>query len=298
MGLDLNTKETYQQFDQHNMCVIKGDERSWRDSVGRNYLCWLAYDRDPKLARALGNCVSFWDGHWVLHRHPGVVPEDGSPTNISRDHWSYFLQFKRLTSSDAAYKAFISRVPHMFGVYSWMWALAGDKFHTWWYYNIEILGARLGVLWNNIIRAIAFIPMGPEHSQHDWDRIGTSVQKNLSKWTKFWRKLLLPHYALHNKAWQVRLLPDHGRKAKLQRLLRKRLGEPSTNLLVLMLLGVTPAEGYIYAYRHMTGYRWGVRLDETNDRHCVIISDPALIAANAYEVDLLRWLYEETKISR
>ena len=280
--LNLKTKDTYQYFDEHGMCLVKGDPLSWRDSIGRTVLAGIAYGFTPELVKGLEDCIYVRsDGKFGLWRHP----VHGVGKDISRDHWSYYIMYKYLTSTRQGFLAFTWSVTDLPGLNMWRFALAGSKAHEWLYYAVQIPGAVLGVIYNKIISFIGGINTVAECHQYGW------YTPKLSKWQRFWRKLLLPTYALHNKAWQVYLLPNCGSKAKLQKLLLKRLPRYSSNYLVRLLLGGTVSPKLVNSYVHMTSYRWGVFLNDTNDRTTYIITDPALLAANALEVDILLKVY-------
>jgi len=257
MSLNTDIQTTYHYVDEHGMMLVKGDDKSWRDSIGRNVLCLLTYLKDSNAAvliQGLESCMV--DG--ILSRHP-----DHPEVKNSRDHWSYYIMYKRLCSLDYEFIDFIDTVPRMSGLYNWMYALSGSKYDGLGYYAVQIPGAWLGNIWNKVIRAIRA------------------------------RELLIPTYSLHNKAWQIYFLPDSKNKERLKKILLKRLPKGNTNYLLTLLFGGYVPKADIDAYKHMTNYRWGVFLDWTTSRDVHVIEDPKLLEYNAYEVDLLHKVYEE-----
>ena len=257
MALNTEIQTTYHYVDEYGMMVVQGDDRSWRDSIGRNVLCLFTYGWDVTLIAGLEDCFKPAPGEWKLKRHPQHPESD-----ISRDHWSYMIMYRALFSTKEEFEIFIDQIPRMSGLYYWMYALAGSKFDELRYYAIQIPGAWLGNIWNKVIRAIRA------------------------------RELLIPTYSLHNKAWQVHFMPDSKAKKRLQRILLKRLPKGNTNYLLTLLFGGYVSKADIDSYRHMTNYRWGVLLDWTTSRDVHVIEDPKLLEYNAYEVDLLKTVYD------
>ena len=111
--LSLEAKNSYYQFDEAGMLIVPGDELSWRDSVGRTVLAWIAYGKPMPLARALERCYS--EGN--LWRHPKHTERS------SRDHWSYFLIYRVLRYGIIP----INELPRMRGMNLWMKSLTGNK---------------------------------------------------------------------------------------------------------------------------------------------------------------------------
>ena len=285
MSLNVEIQTTYHYVDNDGMMIVKGDDRSWRDSIGRNVLCLFAYGRNSILEAGLENCLVVYNSNYVLHRHPTKRDD------MSKDYWSYFIMYRywlsTYTKDLKAFDDFIDNVPRITGLYNWMYALTGSKYDELGYYLIQIPGAWLGNIYNNIIRFISNIRDKGELDETSWDLVGNDIQLSLTPWQKAWRKLLIPCYSLQNKAWQIYFMRPSIWRSMLQSLLLKRLPTDSTNYLVRLLLGDSVSQEVIDDYQHMTGYRWGVNLDQTNDRNCYIIKDTKLLEYNAYEKDLL-----------
>jgi len=55
--LNLEAKNTYYAFDSFGMLIVPGDDKSWRDSIGRTFLAWLAYNRPEELKEAINDCI-------------------------------------------------------------------------------------------------------------------------------------------------------------------------------------------------------------------------------------------------
>jgi hypothetical protein len=291
MTLNVICLTTYHYVDSDYMMVVQDDDMSWRDSVGRNVLCLFAYGRNHILEAGLENCLGEKNGQLILHRHPRLRDD------MSKDHWSYFIMYRywlsTYTKDLKAFDDFIDRVPRITGLYNWMYALTGSKYDELGYYLVQIPGAWLGSRYNNVIRFIGNIRDKGEHNEVSWDKTGKAIQQSLTPWQKTWRKLLLPAYSLHNKAWQVTFMRPSVWRNILRKLLLRRLPDRSTNYLVRLLLrDDTVTQREIDNYQHMTNYRWGVNLDQTTSRHLTIIKDPKLLEYNAYEKDLLITLYD------
>ena len=303
-NLNLETQIAYHIFDRLRMLIMLSDLESWKDALGRTILAWLAFDQDPRLVRAIESCLFRYQYQTKYHllRHPGYKEES------SRDHWSYFILFKKLRDTDEAFKDFIKDVPRMRGMNYWMKTLGGSKFHEWMYYNLYIPGARIGNCWNGCIRGLG--DAQPERSYEWWCRTkwvdsngwtmtnGHYLQLNLSRRQKFWlrgrriklfgklRKIqfLIPTYPIHNRGWQLYVMPESRRKDKLIRILSKRFGESNLLLRLLYDLPVTIEE--VLEYFGMTGFPSGANLDETCDRDIRRLTEQEA-EYNVYEVALI-----------
>jgi len=289
MGLNLETKDTFHWVDDWGMFRIHPDHTDgldWKDSIGRNLMAILAYGPDPALCNGLEVCL-IWDyDEWKLIRHPDYV------SDISKDHWSNFIMYKRWTSDDELYNAFIANVPRITGLYNWMYAIGGSKYDELGYYLLQIPGAYLGNMWNKFMRFWGFLNDTKEYTEGEWHKSGVELQQRQNGWQHLHRQLMIPTYSLENKAWQIRFLRESWAKRWLKRVLLRRLPKPSTNYLLRILLGdTTVTQKQVDTYKHMSGWRWSVFLDQTNDRHSYILSDE-LIKYNAIESDLLKRVIE------
>ena len=292
MSLNLTNKTAYHQFDEYGMLIVASDELSHRDSLGRTILAGLAYGFVHEIIRSINSC--YIGGR--LYRHPDSNEES------SRDHWSYFIMFRKLITKDATqFLNFIDRVPSMRGLNLWMNALTGDKRAEWWYYFWAIPGAYIGNWWLRKCRKWGRI--SPEFRNEDWilqddhafpyGQGNWIIKWNRSVWQKLWAWIIftsMPAYALHNKAWQIYVMPASRKKEKLKRILLSRIG--ISNIMLRLLLGdTTVTQEEIDNYPHMTGYRPGVYLDETCRRDIRELTDKEA-EANAYEKDLIIKLME------
>jgi hypothetical protein len=288
--LDLESQDLYHIFDE-GLAVVSGDKDSWKDSIGRTVLMWIAYNQDSRLEVGLESCIQYEDPHWVLYRHPRVIDVEDYKNDMSKDHWSYFLMYRRLRDNDKDFEEFLEDVPLKLGLRLWASALTGNEEDAESYYFWQIIGAWLGNGWNKFWRGVGDI--GDEYSNADWDKLGHIVQNNLSIRQRIFRKFLIPNYPLHNKAWQLYVLPDHPMKEQLKKLLLKRVmnRKGCSNYLLRILFGdKTVTEQEVNGYMHMTGYRWGTNLDETCRRDVKVLSQ-YLVRANGYEKDILLFAY-------
>ena len=286
MSLNLTNKTAYHQFDEFGMLIVPSDELSWRDSLGRTILAGLAYGFTTEIKRSINSC--YLGGR--LYRHPGFNEES------SRDHWSYFIMFRKLITKDATqFLNFIDRVPRMRGLNLWMNALTGDKRAEWWYYTLAIPGAYIGNWWLRKCRKWGRISL--EMSNRLWLSLGNFRLSNRTRWQKLWAWIIfqsMPAYALHNKAWQIYVMPASRKKEKLKRILLSRIG--ISNIMLRLLLGDTVTQEEIDAYPDMTGYRPGVYLDETCRRDIRELTDKEA-EFNCYEKQLIILLWKQRQKS-
>jgi hypothetical protein len=194
---------------------------------------------------------------------------------------------------------FVKDIPYMRGINIWVKALQEDKKSLRRYYAWAIFGAILRTWWNGRITKIGFI--GQERSNEWWIEAeellvledsyvgltnGHDLQINLTRWQKFWRKLLVPVYTLHNKGWQLFVLPDDPRKETLKRILRKPVGQ--SNYMLRLLLGdLDMSEEEVLNMPNMSGYRSGTALNESCRRDVYELPDQD----NLYEKVLTIWLF-------
>ena len=278
-------------WDAFGFLLITGDPKSWRDAIGRLMEYLYAHGKFHEKNEALESCCRLIDGKYVLLRHPvfwekydelGLLPnpawykydKDGEEF-ASRDHWSYFIQYKKNILSKEEFADFISKVPRMRGMNLWMKTLTGSKWHQWWFYTIFNPGAYLGNVVSNLITRIG--RLGPEESIHWWIELmhtdiniskGTLMQHKLTRWQKVWRKIwvtLTPFYPIQNRGWQLKWLPDHKRKERQKGILLRRTDRG--NLIVRALFGDTHISKLeLQKYPEVTGDRSGVKLNKSCDR--------------------------------
>jgi hypothetical protein len=306
MPLNIESKTSYYQFDSRGLLWVPSDQswegrslwkkfwdwafrRSWvpswsnkskRDTIGRTVLAGLAYGFTDEMIEGLESCYR----DEVLYRHPDLDEV------ASRDHYSYFYIYRRWTNQE------LPNFPKMRGMNLWMKTLTGNKRAEWWYYFWQIPGAYLGNWWLKTCRRIGGI--GNEWSNREWityaqdGTVGQYVIWNRTPWQKLWSKIInttIPAYALHNKAWQIYVMPTSKRKEKLKRILLKRAGK--SNLMLRLLFGDKVTQEEIDNYPHMTGYRPGAYLNTTT--RTIREMDAVESEYNTYEKQLIKWLYDK-----
>lgn len=304
MPLNIECKKTWTRFDKYGMPVTKDDPESIDNCVGTLVCMGFCYGFIKEFKEALEQCLIKEPGKkHVLIRHPT------RPIPTSRDHWSYFIQYRKWTNRNPQrFKNFIKYVPRMNGLNLWMKALTGSKIHEWLYYTLYIPGARLGNWWNRLIMRIG--KAGPERTNEWWitrpeggATNGELLQRSFTRWQKFWLhgprfklfgkechiEILVPAYPLHNKGWQLYVMPKSKRKETLKRILLQRV-EKSNIMLRLLFGDTTVTQEEVDNCPHMTGYRPGVYYP-TCDRTIRELT-PEEAEFNAYEKDLIIWLYE------
>jgi hypothetical protein len=302
MKLDTNRQKLpllYHFFDWMGMPLVARDILSYKDSLGRLILMWIAYGMPAELEQAIESCLRSGKKKWELVRHPSLW------IKTSRDHWSYFIIYRKMLSKkydsirNIFFDDFVKDIPYMRGINIWVKALQEDKKSLRRYYAWAIFGAILRTWWNGRITKIGFI--GPERSNEWWIEAeellvledsyvgltnGHDLQINLTRWQKFWRKLLVPVYTLHNKGWQLFVLPDDPRKETLKRILRKPVGQ--SNYMLRLLLGdLDMSEEEVLNMPNMSGYRSGTALNESCRRDVYELPDQD----NLYEKVLTIWLF-------
>ena len=281
--LNLQAKDTFFVFDEYGMLTVKSDALSWRDSIGMTVCAWIAYGMllAGKTISSLLYCYSH------NCRHP-QYPE----SELSRDHLSYLLIFRRLFFGG------YSNLPvYRRGMYLWSLALQNNKFAEWMYYTLYIPGAILGNWWLKFCRLVGRI--GPERSNNLWiatdddNTYGYYFQKTRTCWQKLWAWIIfqtIPAYPLHNKGWQLYVMPESRKKERLKRILLSRIG--ISNILLRLLYGdIQVSQLDIANYPQMTGFRPGVYLDESCRRDIRELT-PREAEFNCYEKDLIIWLWK------
>lgn len=299
------TKETYQQFDSFGMLRIHPDHTDgldWKDSIGRTVIDLITKGRHPKMETGLNACqgekIIYNPFHtWTLRgrkiqftlkRHPDYKEKS------SRDHWQYYIIYRKIVHrTDSGFKFFVDHLPYLRGLSLWAITLTGNPFTEALFFCSQIPGAIIGNAWNKFIRVIGFI--GPEWHEADWNDIGVEIQKGLTGWIKFFRKLLIPEYSLHGKAWQLWIMPDSPDKKLLKRILLKRVGKYNY-FLRLMFGDKTVTREQVEGYTHMTSWRWSTRLDQSCRRYVIFVGDAEKLKYNALETDVLEWAWINRKL--
>jgi len=223
----------------------------------------------------------------------------------SRDHWSYFIIQSFLIDPCWINKE-VKHWTGMRGMNAWMKALTGNKRAEFFYYFWVIPSARIG---NGFLRFCRWVGrITPEQDNDVWITEGSAFEDEVwmtlgyyllwsrTRWQKLWAWIIfqtMPAYALHNKAWQIYIMPESRRKEKLKRILLKRIAP--RNLLLRLLLGDdTVTQEEIDAYPDMTGFPPGEYTDETCRRDIRELTDKEA-EFNTYEVELIKWLFNKQK---
>lgn len=272
-----DSKTSYFHLDKWFMFCEGEDANSWKDSIGRNQDAHEAW-RDPKLVEAAYKCFDFPTCE-QFQRHP--VKTTGE---LSRDHLSYgLILFYRASRFDYFYEI-IHKLKWKFnhkhslrGMYLWTQSFKHPLWEVLYYAAKipEMLGARL---WNWFWRKWADVK--PERSQDEWNM---SITHNRTDRQKLASEMVVPAYALHNFAWQLKIMRNSIAKKLLQRITLPLIGKH--NYIVRHILGEEVDISYVFAYKAMTGSRFTTTLDELNDRHVVVIDPPP--KENNLEVDYL-----------
>ena len=303
--LNLQSKDTFYVFDEWGMLTVKSDALSWRDSIGMTVCAWIAYGMPYELMSAIAKCFTLnKHGKFILYRHPNYKEKS------SRDHWSYAIILRILYDSkfNVSYistNEWINRVPRMRGMNLWMRSITGNKLSEWLYYTLYIPGARLGNAWLKFCRRVGRISEERDNGKwlirmNDGTTYGNWMIRYRTRWQKLWAWIIfqtIPAYPLHNKGWQLFVMPESRRKERLKKILLSRIGISNILLRLLFAPTKTPnsqdsvTQEEIDAYPNMISFRPGVYLDETCRRNIREMT-PEESAYNAYERDLLLWLWD------
>lgn len=275
------------------LCRFAGNQGR-ADSLGRTVLAAIAYYEEQLLDNILQNCIIGFYPLKVL-RHPDVKK------GISRDHITYLLVGLKYFQQNQLLSYVVDSLRWKISDFArftpdmWLWAKGlpmdsvGSRLARWLFYRIEIPWMRLMYLWNKIIRFIAGFK--PERDQLEFDC--QKLNQGLNPIQKWFRKKMYPAYTLAILGWQLYVLPDSRLKRRLQRVCLRMVG--GYNYLIRLLFGdYTVTFDDVQNYKHMTAWRWGVNLDETNDRTVYIVTDPKLIEDNTLETDLLQTVMSQT----
>ncbi|HDY89868.1 MAG TPA: hypothetical protein ENH82_17340 [bacterium] len=281
--INLEAENTHILFDEKGYPVVKDDPESINDTCGRLVLMGMCYGFISEITLALERLLV----GGILIRHPT------KKVQTSRDHHSYFYIYRKYTGQE------LPNFPSMRGMNSWMKALTGNKRAEWWYYTLYIPGAIIGNVWLRLCRWVGRIR--EELPNEIWilpcgdSNTGTQMLHHRTRWEKLWGRIIsitIPAYALHNKAWQIYVIPDSKRKEWLKRILLKRVGK--SNIMLRLLFGdTTVTQQEVDNYPHMTGYRPGAYLNTTRRTIRELTDKEAEF--NTYEKDLIIWLYEQNK---
>ena len=256
--------------------------KSWMDSLGRLILAGFAYGFIPEIVKAIESC--FKNGK--LYRHPD------HDELASRDHHSYFYIYRKYTGQE------LPKFPRMRGMNLWMKSLTGIRTYEFFYYSVQIPGAYLGNWWLKFCRWVGDISRETSNGwwvSKQWvdshETCGEVLQLTRTTWQKLWGWIIfqtIPAYPIHNKAWQIYVMPESRKKEKLQRVLLKRVAK--RNVLVRLVLGDdTVTQEEVDNMPAMTGFPSGVYLDETCRRD-IRQMDAIESEFNMYELDLIKWL--------
>ena len=274
-------RDTYWFLDLFYMFLEGLDENSWKDCIGRNLDAFVAW-KDLKLVLSAMKCFNF-DTCEEFQRHPHKTTGE-----LSRDHLSYALVLLFYSGHKWFAYEVIDKLKWQFnhkhslrGMYLWTKSFR-SRWYTILFYAAKIPEMSFIRLLNWSVRKWAGVK--PERSCQEWD---LDTTRNRTERQEKARKYVFPAYALHNFAWQLKVMPDTYAKKVLQWIARPLAGKH--NYVIKHMLGhkFTPDElKLIREYQSMSGSRWTTTLDELNSRH-VEIMKPDLIQENDLDRDYL-----------
>jgi len=259
----------YWYKDTSGMVLVTDDPDSWRDSIGRNLDAYVAYE-EWILVESVCQCFEGKElKDWQRHPTMGL----SKIIDLSRDHISYALISFYISKNWTNFYYILNKLKWKVNEYTtlcgmWLWVqtLKNSKWQ-YLYYAAKIPEMSLMSMWNWLVRKVTNIK--PERSQAEWD---LDITRERTATQRIATKLVFPAYALHNMAWQVKILPDTWGKRLLQKIMLPMVGRH--NYVVKSLLGhkLTIKElKLVNDYQSMTGSRWTTTLDELNDRDVKLI---------------------------
>ena len=311
MTFDPNNKTAFFYLDEHDIFLRQppswnpDDDGNEGDCIGRQLDCIIAWENDEnliawggaqRLVEAVKKCfVLKTDDKGRIYmegyRHPNRL--DDEYNDMSRDHTLYALIIMKYTNDpflDVMMKYLRWRISDRFTFTpeSWLWmkALKENRFYLFLFYLMAIPVMVVSVLWNKFIYKVA----GFKEESHQDDFILVRNDEISEKKLK-WRKLLYPTYAMLESAIMTDTLPKTIGNWMLKKV--TLWGAPKHNYLMRLFLDGNVTREQVYGYKSMRGGRWSTTLNETNDRHVAIQTNPEYLAANVLDVDLVRAVYEK-----
>ena len=282
-----DVKDTYYYVDDAGMVCTLGHDDTWRDSVGRTFLAWIAYGANS-LMDAIVKCTDYHDdGSFTFHRHPVKRSDD-----MSRDHVTYTLlamKFHDREKLELLVKGLKWRISDKFTftIDSWFWmkSLTGSLSYRFLFYLVSIPILIFNIIYDKIWFRLCGIGKELHHTEFTPEPNGDK-----SKIIQKGSLSIYPMYALHILSWQLFVMPDSIGKTIMQKLALILCGR--YNYVVRILLNdknkVTLRD--LNEYDSMEGYRWGSWLNPLNRRDMKPIR-PELKYANDYEKDMFRSLF-------
>lgn len=322
---------SYFYVDEYNLVLVYKENRGMGDCIGRTMKAYLIYD-EPELVEGIANLWQYrpeFKNKMVGIRHPDIGDEVGrDKTNksywvnrMSRDHYANTLIAlkiweKRNGKPHPKLQEIVDATPFKIrrmarwtlSLILWSKSLVGKKWALWLYLIWEIIQVNLIY---RPIRWAGYKLTGwyPEVDQYQWawtsdidpNKQNEEWRKNhllqaQPKWKQRISKIVFPAYALGFSAFQLYVSNDTYPRLKrtLQKSMLKMVGE--TNYVHQMLLGKKDVpRDKVEAFKHMSGGRWSGHLNDRNDRHMVMFPEDKY-SANLLDVDLLRYLYNETQL--
>lgn len=309
----------YYYIDEHNLCVTYSRNKGIGDAIGRTMRAYLLTN-DIKLLEGIINLWQLSPEHnnkLVGIRHPDYVEAEDKPffhlgARMSRDHYIYTLVALRLFEIRTGkrhpkHEEIVKATP--FGIRSmarwtlglilWSKASVGNK-------TALFLSLILDLVMINLL----YVPLRKlgdkicgwenEMDQEEWATLEHhTVQTNsqfLPKWKQKISKIIYPSYAIQFSCYQLYVTPDTFPKLKktLQKSILKMVG--NTNYVQQMFLGKKDIpRDKVEAFKTMKGGRWSGYLNNRNDRNMQVLPD-GQETVNLMDVDLVRFLYNETQI--
>jgi len=308
------SEDTYYFVDQENKMMLcknavwnPGGDNGKGDAIGRSFLAYFCYG-DDRFLEGISNCWKkverkgwlkrflFGKYYYQGYRYPTYANgEEEQPVGLSRDHLNYTIfAFKYAGYSDEFLQDFVKhlrfRISDRFimtiNLWLWLRVVANIKPYAALYYPLEWIVSAINSVWNKALyRCSGF---GEESHQDDFIKVPNSMKpKSMRKLSS----LFFPVYALHQNAWQIRVLPESKWKKRLQ---KKALTIcPKHNYVIQLLLDTPnrPSQENIDSYKAMSSMRWtGILNTWMNDRDMNIIEDPKLLQYNVLDVDYLKKL--------
>lgn len=256
--------EQYYQIDSAGMVVVKGDKNSWKDSIGNTLWGIIGQpEKKEEYLQTILGCIKITpNGKYKIFRHPDHFDDK----TMSRDHFLNFINCMIETECKSILDYINRHLPwriselHTHTIDSWLWCkgITGSKWAMWLWFRVSRITQWCNYKWNAYL--YKKVPFSPEMNVHTYTMINLYRTNRQLKW----REKLYPIYALQNFGWQLRATPKGHQKEILKKICLKIT--PRYNYLLKILFGGWVHYTSVQFYESCTSDRWGVPLNQANDR--------------------------------
>jgi len=273
------------------MVISNNDPLQWKDSIGRNFYAMLAFpEKAAKYYFPITRCHALVGDHLHVFRHPAHPDND----DMSRDHWFYtLLAAHEMGDRDLLelYNKYMKfrisdKFRHTLGSYCWSKAITGSKAYWVPWYITNLIEAPLYLVLNKLLYLVA--PFQKELPILKYIQLHPMPRTKRQLWA---RKLLYPAYSQQIHGYCIRAAPFKPLNWLLRKLSLPIVGRYNIAQRLLFKSEVHPA--IIRGHYPTTGWRSGVYLNETCDRHIRYFTDEEREGLGDMESKLIIRLLQE-----